>query len=49
MVMAEVLTSVANRRTIVPAVVGHRLKPVGTGEGAALDPAEELIRAVAIP
>ena len=36
-------------QTIVPAVTGHRLRPVSNGEGKVLDPAQELIRAVAIP
>ena len=36
-------------QTIVPAVTGHRLRPVSNGDGKVLDPAQELIRAVAIP
>ena len=36
-------------QTIVPAVVGHRLRPVASGDAKNLDPALELIRAVAIP
>ena len=36
-------------QTIVPAVVGHRLRPVASGDAKILDPALELIRAVAIP
>ncbi|MEO8103162.1 MAG: MoxR family ATPase [Betaproteobacteria bacterium] len=36
-------------QTIVPAVVGHRLRPVASGDTKILDPALELIRAVAIP
>ena len=34
---------------IVPAVTGHRLRPVTNGDAKILDPALELIRAVAIP
>ena len=34
---------------IVPAVVGHRLRPVASSDAKILDPALELIRAVAIP
>ena len=34
---------------IVPAVTGHRLRPVSSGDAKILDPALELIRAVAIP
>lgn len=36
-------------QAIVPAVVGHRLRPVASSETKILDPALELIRAVAIP
>ncbi len=36
-------------QTIVPAVVGHRLHPVSSSEAKVLDPAQELIRSVAIP
>ena len=36
-------------QTVVPAVVGHRLRPVTGGDNKILDPAQELIRAVPIP
>ncbi len=36
-------------QTVAPAVVGHRLRAVTNGEARILDPAQELIRAVAIP
>ena len=36
-------------QTIIPAVTGHRLRPVSNGDAKILDPALELIRAVAIP
>ena len=36
-------------QTIVPAVVGHRLHAVSTSDNKILDPAQELIRSVAIP
>jgi MoxR-like ATPase len=36
-------------QTIVPAVVGHRLRPVSNSEAKILDPAQDLIRSVAIP
>ncbi|MBL8525868.1 MAG: MoxR family ATPase [Betaproteobacteria bacterium] len=36
-------------QTIVPAVVGHRLHPASSSEAKVLDPAQELIRSVAIP
>jgi MoxR-like ATPase len=36
-------------QAVVPAVVGHRLRPVNTGEAKIVNPAEDLIRAVAIP
>ncbi len=36
-------------QAIVPAVVGHRLRPVASGDNAMLDPAEDLLRSVAIP
>ncbi len=36
-------------QTVVPAVTGHRLRPVSSGDGKVLDPAQELIHAVAIP
>ena len=36
-------------QTVAPAVVGHRLRAVSSGEAKILDPAQELIRAVPIP
>ena len=36
-------------QTVAPAVVGHRLRPIANGENKILDPAQELIRSVAIP
>ena len=36
-------------QTVAPAVVGHRLRAVTRGDTKILDPAQELIRAVAIP
>ena len=36
-------------QAVAPAVVGHRLRPVTSGETKILDPAQELIRAVPIP
>ena len=36
-------------QTIFPAVVGHRLRPIASSESKILDPALELIRAVAMP
>ena len=36
-------------QTVAPAVVGHRLRPVTSGDTKILDPAQELIRAVPIP
>ena len=36
-------------QTVAPAVVGHRLRPVTSGDTRILDPAQELIRAVPIP
>jgi MoxR-like ATPase len=36
-------------QTIIPAVVGHRLRAVVSGDAKILDPAMELIRSVAIP
>ena len=36
-------------QTVIPAVTGHRLRPVSNGDAKILDPALELIRAVAIP
>ena len=36
-------------QTVAPAVVGHRLRAVTRGDTMILDPAQELIRAVAIP
>jgi MoxR-like ATPase len=36
-------------QAVVPAVVGHRLRPVNTGDAKIVNPAEDLIRAVAIP
>ncbi|MEQ1515805.1 MAG: MoxR family ATPase [Usitatibacteraceae bacterium] len=36
-------------QTVAPAVVGHRLRAVSTGDSKILDPAQELIRAVPIP
>jgi MoxR-like ATPase len=36
-------------QTIVPSVVGHRLRPLASGDGNVLDAAEDLIRSVAIP
>jgi MoxR-like ATPase len=36
-------------QTIIPAVVGHRLRAVASGDAKILDPAMELIRSVAIP
>ena len=36
-------------QTVAPAVVGHRLRAVTSGDVKILDPAQELIRAVAIP
>ena len=36
-------------QTVAPAVVGHRLRAIANGENKILDPAQELIRSVAIP
>jgi MoxR-like ATPase len=36
-------------QTVVPAVVGHRLRPVNTGEAKIVNPADDLIRSVPIP
>lgn len=36
-------------QAVIPAVVGHRLRALGSAQNKVLDPAQEMIRAVAIP